>query len=132
VSRRALACLVVVACGSKPPPASPPPPDNHTDTRNPLERRRDAACELVARRVTACAMEDSKRDLDAGKVTKEQFDKDTAASVLAKNAAEYADKCKAHGDYSSRQVRVLEKCPEYETTCEPFLKCLENIQPQNK
>jgi len=101
-------------------------------TETPLEKRRDTACEVAAKRVTACAVEDSKRDLAAGKVTKEQFDKDTSSQIVAKNVDEYASKCKAHTDYSSRQVRVLEKCPDYESECEPFLKCLDNIQPHDK
>src|SRR2546427_448000 len=77
------------------------------DTRTALEKRRDAACEVVAKRSTACAVEDAKADLAAGKVTQQQFDKDTAKAVVAKNADKYADTCKAHKDYSSRQVRVL-------------------------
>ncbi len=132
-----LVLLLVVACGSKQPAQTTPDPDPKPagvvqDTRTPLEKRRDAACDVVAKRVTACAVEDAKADLAAGKVTKEQFDKDTASAVVAKNADKYAESCKAHRDYSSRQVRVLEKCPEYETECAPFLKCLENVQPQKK
>ena len=102
------------------------------DPRTPLEKRRDAACELVAKRVSACAVEDAKRDLAAGKVTKAQFDKDTAPMVVEKNAEQYADKCKAKRDYSSRQIRVLEKCPQYETACEPLLECLENLAPKQQ
>jgi hypothetical protein len=99
------------------------------DTRTPLEKRRDAACDVVAKRATACAVEDAKADLAAGKVKKEQFDQDTKAAVVAKNAEKYADDCKAHKDYSSRQVRVLEKCPQYETECAPFLACLDHVKP---
>lgn len=126
----------LIACGSKPaqqttpPDPEPKPAGPVQDTRTQLEKRRDAACDVVAKRVTACAVEDAKADLAAGKVTKEQFDKDTASGVVAKNAEKYAESCKAHRDYSSRQVRVLEKCPEYESECGPFLKCLENVQPK--
>ena len=129
-----LVLVLLVACGSnQPPPAKPEPaPEPVKDTRTALEKRRDAACEVVGKRVTACAVEDAKRDLAAGKVSKEQFSKDTAPEVIAKNAEVYSDKCKAHRDYSSRQVRVLEKCPQYETECEPLLKCLENLQPQHE
>jgi hypothetical protein len=131
--------VLIVACGGQQAPVahqagsgdtveSPPPV---RDTRTPLEKRRDAACDVAAQRVTACAVEDARHDLAAGKVTKEQFALDTKTEVVAKNAEKYAKDCKAHQDYSSRQVRVLEKCPQYETVCEPFLKCLENVQPQN-
>ncbi len=129
-------CLILIACGSKQPPAQttpdPEPKGVVQDTRTPLEKRLDAACDVVGKRVSACAVEDAKADLAAGKVKKEQFDKDTAPAVVAKNAEKYADTCKAHKDYSSRQVRVLEKCPQYESECAPFLKCLDNVQPQNK
>jgi hypothetical protein len=130
--------FMLVACGGKQPAQTTPDPDptppasTVKDTRTALEKRRDAACEIVAKRATACAVEDAKADLAAGKVTQQQFDKDTAREVVAKNAEKYADTCKAHKDYSSRQVRVLEKCPEYETECAPLLKCLENVQPQKK
>lgn len=126
--------IALGACGGKQaaPPEHPetldtPPPD----PRTPLEKRRDAACEIVAKRISACAVEDAKRDLAAGKVTKAQFTKDTAPEVVEKNAEQYADKCKAKRDYSSRQIRVLEKCPQYETECEPLLECLENLAPKH-
>ena len=127
-----LALVLIAACGGtqQPPPAASGAAV--TDTRTPLERRRDAACDIVAQRVTQCAVEDARRDLAAGKVTQEQFDKDTARAVVAKNAEVFADKCKAKRDYSSRQIRVLEKCPVYETECGPLLHCLENLAPQPK
>ncbi len=135
--KRLLLVALLAACGGKQTATTTPDPDPKPqgpakDSRTPLEQRRDAACDVVAKRVTACAVEDAKADLAAGKVTKEQFDKDTAREVVAKNADKYAESCKAHKDYSSRQVRVLEKCPDYESECGPFLKCLENIQPQKK
>jgi hypothetical protein len=132
---RYLVVCLLFACGSKQPPPAKPEPEPApavTDSRSALEKRRDSACDKVSKRVTACAVEDTKRDLAAGKVSKEQYDKDTAPEVVAKNAEVYADKCKAHHDYSSRQVRVLEKCPDYESECEPFLKCLENLQPKHE
>ena len=133
-----LALAFVAACGSKsPPPKDPDPvPPGPTspvkDTRTELEKRRDAACDVVAKRNTECAVKEAKANVAAGKVKQEQFDKDTKPEILAKNTAVYADKCKAKKDYSSRQIRVLEKCPQYETECEPFLRCLDNVQPEKK
>jgi hypothetical protein len=123
--------FALAACGSKqePPPKEPDHTPAVQDTRSPLEKRRDAACDVVGKRVSACAVEDAKRDLAAGKVTKEQFDQNTAPQIVAKNAEKYSDKCKDKRDYSSRQIRVLEKCPTYETQCEPFLRCLDNVHP---
>ena len=126
--------VLLIACGGKSaPPQDPdptPPAGPVKDTRSELEKRRDAACDAVAKRVTACAVEDAKKDLASGKTTKANFDKDTAKEVVAKNESKYADECKAHSDYSSRQIRVLEKCPQYETECAPLLSCLDNVKPQ--
>jgi hypothetical protein len=130
--------LVLVACGGKqnttqkPPPLDPEPQPVVNDTRNPLEKRRDAACEIVGKRSASCAVDDAKRDYAAGKVTKEQLALDTKPEFVEKLAAKYSSECKGHPDYSSRQIRVLEKCPQYETECEPLMKCLENVQPQSK
>jgi hypothetical protein len=128
--------VLLVACGGKSPPPQDPDPSPPTkagtvkDTRSELDKRRDAACEVVAKRVTACAVEDAKKDLASGKTTKANFDKDTAKEVVAKNESKYADECKSHLDYSSRQIRVLEKCPQYETECAPLLSCLDNVKPK--
>lgn len=133
-----LVWIALAACGgSKPAPKDPepvPPTGSGVvkDTRTELEKRRDAACEVVAKRVTACAVEDAKKDLASGKTSKTNFDKDTAPDIVAKNQAKYADECKSHRDYSSRQVRVLEKCPEYETECGPLLSCLNHVKPQKQ
>src|SRR4051812_27005708 len=115
--------LLLVACGPK---HAPEPVDNNTgpvkDTRTALERRRDAACDTLGPRVTSCAVEDAKADLAAGKVTKENFDKDTAPAIVKKNTEKFVDECRGH-DYSSRQVRVLEVCQKEESECEPLLSC---------
>ena len=126
--------LVLVACGgSQPPPAQPQPPapPGPTDTRAPIEKRRDAACDTVGKRVAACAAAESKALLAAGKISQQQYTDATDPRVVAKAADMYSEKCRSH-DYSSRQIRVLEKCPQYETECEPLLKCLDNVQPQAK
>jgi hypothetical protein len=130
--------LLLAACGGtqtttqNPPPLDPEPHPVVKDTRTPLEKRRDAACEIVGKRSATCAVEDAKRDFAVGKVTKEQLAIDTKPEFVEKLAAKYTGECKAHPDYSSRQIRVLEKCPQYETECEPLMKCLENVQPQSK
>ena len=131
--------VVLAACASKPAPApqNPPPPSGETagpvkDTRSELERRRDAACDIVGRRTAECAKADSDALFAAGKIKKAEHDAATAPRVIDKDAEVYADKCKAKRDYSSRQIRVLEKCPEYEKQCAPFFQCLQNLQPQSK
>jgi hypothetical protein len=105
--------------GSGETPAAP-------DNRKPIEKRRDAACETLGPKITACAVEDAKAALAEGKVSKEQFDKDTASGVQKKNTEEFIDACRK-SDYSSRQVRVLEVCQKEETECGPLLSCLDNL-----
>jgi hypothetical protein len=134
--KRLVLVLAMVACGGKPAPAprdpEPVPPAGPTDTRTPLEQRRDTACDTVGKRVSACAVADSKAQLAAGKITQDSYNKATEPVVVAKDAEVYAQKCKAKRDYSSRQIRVLEMCPTLESQCEPFLACLQNLQPQTK
>jgi hypothetical protein len=132
-----LVFVVLAACASKPAPApQPPPPAPQTgpvkDTRTDLEKRRDAACEIVGKRTADCAVKDSDALFAAGKIKKAEHDAAIDPRVVAKDAEVYADKCKAKRDYSSRQIRVLEKCPEYEKECAPFFQCLQNLQPQSK
>lgn len=128
-----LVLLFVIACGPKssttPVNNESDPPGPVKDTRTELERRRDVACETLGPRISACAVEDAKADLAAGKVSKEQFDKDTASGVVKKNSEEFVKDCSGH-DYSSRQVRVLEVCQKEETECEPLLACLDNLNKQ--
>lgn len=121
--------LLLAACGPKHSEpvgnttgSAAPPPDNRTE----IEKRRDAACETLGPRITTCAVEDAKAALEAGKVTKAQFDKDTASGVQKKNTEEFIDQCRK-SDYSSRQVRVLEVCQKEETECGPLLSCLDNL-----
>src|SRR5262245_22932217 len=130
---RALVILLVAACGgNQPPPASPSnsdatPIQRPRDTRTPIEKRRDAACEAVAPKITQCAVDDAKADLAAGKITQAQFDKDAAPEVQRKNTEVYATKCKG-AQLSSRQVRVLEVCFKAEAECGPLLSCLDNLK----
>ena len=127
--------LVVVACGPKhtdtigngsdPDPTPPTKPD----TRTAIEKRRDIACETLGPKITSCAVADAKAEMEAGKVSKEQFEKDTASGVLKKNTEKFIEQCQK-SPYSSRQVRVLEVCQKEETECGPLLSCLDNLNKQ--
>jgi hypothetical protein len=128
---RALVVIAFAACGGSqtPPPnndSSAPPPAH--DTRSPFEQRRDVACKQLAPRLTQCAAQDAKADLDAGKTTPQQYQQDTSQQVLAKNTQDFVDKCTTWRDMSSRQVRVLEVCFQQETECGALRACLENLQ----
>ena len=122
---------VLVACGGKPPPVGPAGSGSGNeiphikDTRSKIEIRRDTACELVGTRLTGCALEDAKAELAAGKVSKKDFDLDTAPDVLRKNTEEFIKKCEV--PMTSRQVRVLEVCLQAETLCGPFADCLTHL-----
>lgn len=134
--KRALVMLLIACGGPKPPPAdpavgnttNPPPPAN--DSRTPFEQRRDAACEKLGPKLTACAVEDAKADLAAGKVTETQYKQDTAAEVQHKNTEKFVEKCKGWRDMSSRQIRVLEVCDHEEAQCGPLKACLAHLEPE--
>ena len=127
--------LFVVACGPKhtdgagtgsDPDPTPPVVKN---TEPPIAQRRDAACDTLGPKITTCAVQDAKAALDAGKVSKQQYDQDTASGVLKKNTEEFIKACRK-SEYSSRQVRVLEVCQKEETECGPLLACLDNLNKQ--
>jgi len=98
-----------------------------TDPRTPIEQRRDAACDRLGPKLTACAVEDARANLAAGKIGRDQFDRDTAPAIQHKNTEEFAKACKGTA-YSSRQVRVLEVCFREETQCAPLLDCLGHLR----
>ncbi len=138
-SRRALGALavgaimlsVLTACGGaqrKPDndgaPVTAPAPA--AEARTPIQQRRDVACDQLGPRITACAVEDARSDLAAGKIQKAQFDRDTAPAVQRKNTEEFLKACKTTV-YSSRQIRVLEVCFAEETQCGPMLECLGHL-----
>lgn len=127
----AVIALTLAACGGSqpPPPSEGPPPPAH-DTRSPFEQRRDAACKQLAPRLTQCAADDAKADLDAGKTTAQQYKLDTDPKVLAKNTEEFVDKCTGWRDMSSRQVRVLEVCYRDAPDCTQLRDCLKNLEAQ--
>jgi hypothetical protein len=121
----ALALGALAGCGGpqRPDPAGSPAAG---DPRTPIERRRDAACDALGPRLTACAVADARADLAAGKIDQRQFERDTAPAVQRKNTEDFEARCKA-AQYSSRQVRVLEVCFRAETECPPLLDCLAHL-----
>ena len=120
--------VLLVACGGsqkKPPPNDIDPPGVASDTRTPIQKRRDAACDALGPKLVACAVDDAKRDLAAGKITQKQFDTDTAPKWRDGLKTDWDKKCKV--DMSSRQVRVLEVCFREEQECAPLVDCLRHI-----
>ena len=132
LSRAALAALAVclVACGGSQHKAEGDGAvanrSTATDTRTPIEKRRDAACEQIGPKLTACAVEDARADFAAGKITRAQLDRDIAPEVQRKNTEEFLKTCQ-HASYSSRQIRVLEVCYREEARCAPLLDCLGHL-----
>ena len=123
--------LVALGCGgahhAEPASASAPVPD----TRSPIERRRDAACDQLGPKLTSCAVEDARANLAAGKIDQAQLERDTAPAVQRKNTEDFAVACKSTV-YSSRQVRVLEVCFRDEPACAPLLDCLGHLKDPPK
>lgn len=109
--------------------AAPREPSPSSDTRTPIEQRRDAACDQLGPKLTACAVEDAKADLTAGKITRSQFDSDTAPAVQRKNTDEFLRACKAKA-YSSRQIRVLEVCFRDAPACSALVDCLGHLNDE--
>jgi hypothetical protein len=103
-------------------PADPAP----ADPRTPIEHRRDAACDALGPKLTACAVADARADFAAGKIDRRQLDVDTAPEWQQKLTAKWLAECKA-ARYSSRQVRVLEVCFHEETECGPLVACLDHL-----
>jgi hypothetical protein len=110
------------AMGSNQPPAH--------DSRTAIEQRRDVACKALGPRITKCAVEDAKVAAQKGEITQKQLTDISTPEVLAKNTAEFVEKCEA--PMSSRQVRVLEVCEHSETDCAPLLACLEHLHDPGK
>lgn len=142
---RSFAGIVVIvslaACGGKQTPGggggsagsadgSADPVGVAQDTRTPIEKRRDVACDELAPRLTQCAADEARADAAAGKITKDQLAKDIAPEVLRKNTDEAKKACKV--PLSSRQVRVIEVCLKAETECGPLQDCLGHLNDGGK
>lgn len=127
----AAVALAMSACGgSQPESTARTVAQPAEDTRSALEKRRDDACEAIAPTLTECARQDAVSNLAAGKVTKADFDRDTAPEILRKNTERFLAECTAWSDISSRQVRVLEVCFKAESQCGPLRDCLANLEPK--
>jgi hypothetical protein len=90
----------------------------------PIHQRRDAACEALGPRITACAVADAKRTMSPAEL--EKLDLDKTAPV---HTRKFIEDCKSH-EMSSRQVRVFEVCMKQETACDKLLACLDNANPK--
>ena len=99
------------------------------DTRTPFEKRLDTACDALGPRLTQCAVDDSKAELAAGRITQKQYDELTSAQQRDLLDKDWETKCNKP-NRSSRQVRVLEVCHKEEVECEPLLDCLANLNKQ--
>ncbi|HVK73829.1 MAG TPA: hypothetical protein VM734_10930 [Kofleriaceae bacterium] len=127
---KAILILVVgaalAACGPKGKPPEDPLPgddDGAAPKRTEIEVRRDAACEALGPKITACALEDARRTMSPEELA--QLDPEQVGPV---HTREFIKDCKQR-QLSSRQVRVYEVCMREETACEPLLACLENATP---
>lgn len=115
-------------CGASPPqlgsgdpaPAAPSP-----DPRTEIERRRDAACEQLAPKLFACALEDTWNDCRAGHSSREELDSFATSEMQRAHRKDWLAKCET--PLTSYQVRVLEVCLREETECGPLVDCLGHL-----
>ena len=98
------------------------------DTRSEIEKRRDVACELVAKKLTQCAFDDLKAMLAKGEISQKVYEENSTPDVQRLHTQKYMESCTQ--PKSSRQVRVLEVCYREETGCDQLSECLTNIQPE--
>src|SRR5688572_22249687 len=106
---------LVAGCGGKSPPPADPEPVVAADAppaRTELERRRDAACDQLGPKLTACAVDDAKKTMSAEELAKLELDKTGPA-----HTRKFVEDCQSQ-QLSSRQVRVYEVCLKEETACE--------------
>jgi hypothetical protein len=96
----------------------------YKDTRTPIQKRRDAACEHIQPKLTQCAVADAKATMSPKELADLKPDE-----LLAKHKAEFLKQCEG-SEMSSRQVRVLEVCDRDESACDPLAECLKNLEPQ--
>lgn len=128
--------ILLAACGNKQPTpvensgsSGSGDVGNFKDTRTPLEKRRDAACEQLQPTLTDCAIADAKKTMSPAEYAKLKpgpNDEDLRGAHKKK----WIEECEVQ--MSSRQVRVLEVCFREEKECDPLAECLANLQPQKK
>ncbi|MEO8845370.1 MAG: hypothetical protein ABI591_26730 [Kofleriaceae bacterium] len=124
-----VALVAVVACGGSKPADTAGPGNNdpvpvYKDTRSPIEKRRDTACEAIQPRLTDCAVADAKATMSPKELADLKPDE-----LLSTHKQKFLKECKGAA-MSSRQVRVLEVCNHEETECAPLAECLKHLEPQ--
>ena len=88
-----------------------------------IDQRRDAACEALGPRMTACAIDDARRTMTAEELA--ELDVEQTAPI---HTREFVKSCQTQ-TLSSRQVRVYEVCLREETACDAMIACLDNANP---
>lgn len=124
------AAAIAVGCGGKrasnaaePTPATASTSEVEPPPLTEIELRRDAACEALAPKLTACAIDDARRNLPPEKLAELDPDK-----LAKKHSEEFLAGCKRQA-LSSRQVRVYEVCAREESECDALVSCLDNARP---
>jgi hypothetical protein len=124
----ALALVLVAGCGGgtqKPAPDPDPDPVSPEPTQpSELQRRQNAACEQLGPKVTACAIDDARKNLSPAELA--ELDLEKTGPI---HTREYIKECQAE-TLSSRQVRVKEVCLREETECDALDACLKHGAPQ--
>ena len=106
--------------------SDPDPVPAVRDTRTPIEKRRDAACEHIQPKLTRCAVADAKATMSPKELADLKPDE-----LLSAHKQKFLKECKGSA-MSSRQVRVLEVCDREESECDPLADCLKHLEPEQK
>ena len=127
--KKLLVLAVLAACGSKQTPgngsSAERTPVAARDTRTPLEKRRDAACEVSADRGTTCAVDDARKRLAANEIDQKTYNDTTKPDLQRALNRDWLNKCEV--PLSSFQVRVLEVCNRQAVECDEFHDCVQHI-----
>jgi hypothetical protein len=125
---KTICCILLVACSSpqKPDTGNTDPVPVYKDSRTPIEKRRDTACETIQPTLTTCAVADAKATMSPSELAKLKPDE-----LVSAHKQKFLKECKG-APMSSRQVRVLEVCYKAETDCDPLAECLKNLEPEKR
>lgn len=109
------------------PTARPePPPSGDADAERRLRAAQDSAVEALCERLVDCAIEEARASMTPEQVAELDVE-DTGARLR--------DKCEGEGATSTlspRQIRVVQRCVNQQSTCDELHVCVDEAKKQTK